>query len=238
MLEAVLDEVKTKDYDAAIFAAAVLDFVPDKVLDEKVKSGSTVGLTLVPAPKIITEVDKLGKHLFKVGFKLEYNKAREELLDIAHAALLKNRCQLVVANDINTITGKEHLAMIITPERGVTDAATKHDIVEKLTEKLETRLNSTWLSTVYLNDEERYGFGDWEWSSPKDYSAEDFRCIGLRLGDIGLLPVYHGHTFGNYSIRKGSGFLITGRNADKQNLTLNGIAYVEGIDFEKKKNML
>ena len=35
MLEAVLDEVKTKDYDAAIFAAAVLDFVPDKVLDEK-----------------------------------------------------------------------------------------------------------------------------------------------------------------------------------------------------------
>lgn len=222
MLESVLNEVRDNSYDAAIFAAAVLDFVPDKALDEKVKSGSAVDLRLVPAPKIITEVDKLGKHLFKVGFKLEYNKSKEELLDIAYGALLKNRCQLVIANDIKSIGSKSHPAMIITPERGVTEAATKQDIVEKLAEKLETRLNSTWLSTVYLDEK-------------IEFHVEIFSRIGQRLDSMGLLPVYHGHTFGNYSARHKEGFLITGRNIDKKEPTPESTVYVKGIDFEKKE---
>ena len=52
-------------------------------------------------PKIIEQVKKLSPYTFLVGFKLLDKVSEEELFDVGFNLLRKNRCNLVLANDIS-----------------------------------------------------------------------------------------------------------------------------------------
>lgn len=99
MLKEVMNTLSENEIACFISAAAVLDFVPEKMIDEKMQSGQNLTINLVPSSKIIKEVRKKYKDLLIVGFKVESGLSDEELEIRAREKIREGICDLVVAND-------------------------------------------------------------------------------------------------------------------------------------------
>ena len=96
MLEAVRDSIT--DTDCAIFAAAVADYRPAKIADQKIKkSADSMHLVLERTPDILGSMRALGYRGLLVGFAAE----TENLLENARGKLVKKGCDLIVANDVS-----------------------------------------------------------------------------------------------------------------------------------------
>jgi len=113
MAEAVWREAA--DADVLIMAAAVADFRPRVISEQKIKKQAgqeTMQLDLVRNPDIIAGVDVPG--LLKIGFAAE----TEHLADHALAKARSKGLAMIVANDaVRTIGSAESEAMLIFPER-------------------------------------------------------------------------------------------------------------------------
>lgn len=131
-----------KRYDAVIHNMSVLDFQPDTVRQEKTSSGVEEWIVrLVPTPKVVALVKNLAPETFLVAFKLEVGKTREELRTIAYDFLKKNRCDLVIANDLRQIEGGEHTGYFVTPEGSIAKTAVgKEAIARDLVQYLDEHL--------------------------------------------------------------------------------------------------
>ncbi len=142
-LVAVFKQEIPRRYDAVIHPMAVLDFQPDVVRSEK--TGSAVEewvVRLVPTPKVIGLVKDLAPDTFLVGFKLEVGKTKEELREIAYEFLKRNRCDLVIANDLREIEGGQHTGYFITQEGRITHVAVGKDAIARdLVEYLDRHLD-------------------------------------------------------------------------------------------------
>ncbi len=142
-LVAVFKQELAHRYDALIHPMAVLDFQPDSV--RPYKTGSSVEewvVRLVPTPKAVKLVKDLAPDTFLVGFKLEIGKTPEELRQIAYDFLKRNRCDLVIANDLQEIEGGRHTGYFITPDGKVAQFVVgKEAIARALAEYLEERLD-------------------------------------------------------------------------------------------------
>lgn len=132
-----------KHYHALIHPMAVLDFQPDAV--RPYKTGSNVEewiVRLIPTPKAIKLVKDLAPDTFLVAFKLEIGKSVEELRQIAFDFLSRNRCDLVIANDLREIEGGRHTGYFITPDGAIAESAVgKEAIARALAEYLEAHLD-------------------------------------------------------------------------------------------------
>ena len=96
--------------------------------------GSPV-LLLTQTPKIISLLRPLAPKAVIVGFKLLSRVSREELLNVAHALLRKNGCDLVLANDGSEIRGDSHHAYLIGPDKQVIrEMFTKQEIAAQIAE--------------------------------------------------------------------------------------------------------
>ncbi len=141
-LVAVFREELPKRYDAVIHPMAVLDFQPDSV--RSYKTGSDVEewvIRLVPTQKAIKIVKDLAPDTFLVGFKLEIGKEPRELQSIALEFLKRNRCDLVVANDLKEIEAGRHTGYFVTPNGKVIKTAVgKEAIARALIEYLDEEL--------------------------------------------------------------------------------------------------
>lgn len=93
-------------------------------------------LMLKPTPKIISLIKKYSPDTYLVGFKLLNGVKYEELINVACKLRDKNRCDLVVANDLATIKKGKHRAYIIDSCDCVIEATTKEDIAKKLVKKI------------------------------------------------------------------------------------------------------
>jgi len=128
-------------YDAVVHPMAVLDFAPEEVRREKVGSEEAWVVRLVPTPKAIQLVKELSPRTFLVGFKLEVGKAREELVRIAHESLVRNRADVMVANDLEEIDRGVHRGYFVGPDGQVLRVAEgKEEIARAVVELLEERL--------------------------------------------------------------------------------------------------
>lgn len=120
MYNAVMSELSTKSYDAAIMSAAIADFKPAKKLPKKMetrKKGQFI-LQLSPTKKIVNEVKRASKNprIFLVAFKADYNKSNEEMASEALKKMTECDCDLVVANDVGrkgSETGSETNEVIV-----------------------------------------------------------------------------------------------------------------------------
>ena len=85
--------------DAAVFAAAVADYRPANVSEQKIKkTGETLTLELVKTPDILGSVrGEFGFAGTLVGFAAE----TQNLLENARAKLQKKGCDLVIANNVS-----------------------------------------------------------------------------------------------------------------------------------------
>lgn len=125
--------------NAAFFAAAVADYTPKQVADQKIKkSGDTFVLEMVKTKDILGSArDPIGFTGFLVGFAAE----TENLEANARIKLEKKGCDLIVANDVSRddigFDSEENEALLVFADRTETFAkAPKHDLAMYLVSML------------------------------------------------------------------------------------------------------
>ncbi len=149
--------LKNEKIDYFIHTMAVADYMVDYVttLDKMKKSflnnsdmevikdtkissyENNLVLVLKPTPKIISLIKKESPLTYLVGFKLLDDVSKKELIEVATRLRDKNKCDLVVANDLEDIRNKEHKAYIIDKEDKVVKASDKEDIAKKLVRMMD-----------------------------------------------------------------------------------------------------
>lgn len=93
-------------------------------------------IVLKPTLKIISIIKKLSPSTYLVGFKLLDGVSKEELIEVAKELRNKNKCDLVVANDLETIRNGEHIGYIIDKNNEIEEAHGKDDIAKKLVRRM------------------------------------------------------------------------------------------------------
>ena len=149
--------LKNEKIDYFIHTMAVADYMVDYVTtvdkmkksflnngdmevikDTKISSyENNLVLVLKPTPKIISLIKKESPLTYLVGFKLLDGVSKKELIEVATRLRDKNKCDLVVANDLEDIRNKEHKAYIIDKEDKVVEASDKEDIAKKLVRMMD-----------------------------------------------------------------------------------------------------
>lgn len=108
------------------------------IKDTKISSyENNLVLVLKPTPKIISLIKKESPLTYLVGFKLLDGVSKKELIEVATRLRDKNKCDLVVANDLKDIRNKEHKAYIIDKEDKIVEASDKEDIAKKLVRMMD-----------------------------------------------------------------------------------------------------
>ena len=94
-------------------------------------------IVLKPTPKIISIIKDISPSTYLVGFKLLDGVSYEELISVAKKLRDKNKCDFVVANDLENIRGGCHIAYIIDRGDNIEEAYGKDDIAKKLVKKIK-----------------------------------------------------------------------------------------------------
>ncbi len=114
-------KLKNKKYDVIIHAMAVVDYVPNRTKSNKTPSEKEEWeIKLVKTPKVINIIRKIWPETYLVGFKLEVNKRKDELIKIARSFMKKRKADLIVANDYKTISNNRHIAYLISNDGNTT----------------------------------------------------------------------------------------------------------------------
>lgn len=74
---------------------------------------------LVKTPKVINIIRITWPEAFLVGFKLEVNRTKDEIIKIARRFLTKSKANLIVANDYKYISRNRHIAYMVTGDRKI-----------------------------------------------------------------------------------------------------------------------
>ena len=108
--------------DIAIFAAAVADYTPAIVADQKIKkSGEELNLTLTKTKDVLGSArEVMGFNGTLVGFAAETEHVEEN----ARGKCLRKKCDLVVANDVSRqdigFDSEENEVTLVFPDRSET----------------------------------------------------------------------------------------------------------------------
>lgn len=94
-------------------------------------------IVLKQTPKIISIIKDLSPQTYLVGFKLLDGVSKEELISVAKKLRDKNKCDLVVANDLATIRNGEHISYIIDKNNEIEESHGKDDIAKKLVRRMK-----------------------------------------------------------------------------------------------------
>ena len=147
MLNAVVEELKAKKYDAAILSAAASDWGPaDRKMEKTPSDQGEWILRLKALPKVIAQVKRVDPEVLLVGFKAEYNVSEEELIDRSLRRLREMEMDLIVANDVSRekrgFGVDTNEVYIVDPSRGVLHIplTTKKEIATKLLDKVKSQL--------------------------------------------------------------------------------------------------
>lgn len=148
----VRNVLENNDIDVFIHSMAVSDYKVDYVStleklknneefsmnDNKISSSlSDLVIVLKPTKKIISIIKALSPNTYLVGFKLLDNVTKDKLIEVATNLMIKNKCNLVVANDLENIRNGRHIGYIIDEENNVINAEGKDDIAKKLVRRIK-----------------------------------------------------------------------------------------------------
>lgn len=116
----------------------ILDLIcknKENLTDSKISSNQeNLIIKLKKTPKIISLIKKISPSTYLVGFKLLDNVSEENLINTAVNLKNRNKCNLVVANDLENIRNGNHKAFIIKTFDDYITAYGKEDIAKKLIE--------------------------------------------------------------------------------------------------------
>ena len=138
--------------DYFIHSMAVSDYMVDYVTNlESIKSNNikvindtkissnedNLVIVLKPTPKIISIIKNISPETYLVGFKLLDGVSKEELISVAKKLRDKNKCDLVVANDLKNIRKGNHKAYLIDKKDEIEEVNGKDLIAKKLVRRLK-----------------------------------------------------------------------------------------------------
>jgi len=104
-----------KPYDAVILAAAASDYGIDNPVQGKIRSAGDMTIDLKSLPKLISKIKEWNPSIKLVGFKLLVNSTDNDLVNEATKSIEKNKCDMVVANDLRDIKNNDHRLIIVKP---------------------------------------------------------------------------------------------------------------------------
>ncbi len=114
LVKVIREKLKKKKFDAIVHAMAVADYVPARAKSDKTPSKKKEWLLkLIKTPKVITIIRDLWPDALLVGFKLEVNRTKDDLIKTARRFLIKSRANVIVANDYKNISRKRHIAYMV-----------------------------------------------------------------------------------------------------------------------------
>lgn len=93
-------------------------------------------LFLKKTPKIISLVKEWNPAIHLIGFKLLVDVTEDHLVEIARKSLIKNRADLIIANDLTHISANRHRAIFVENDHLQT-VQTKEEIANLLLEKIQ-----------------------------------------------------------------------------------------------------
>ncbi len=156
-LERIVKELlNTQVIDGFIHSMAVSDYMVDYVTnmnklkesiiygdkvevinDSKISSNEEdLVIVLKPTPKIISMIKVISPNTYLVGFKLLNGVLVEDLIEVAKDLRDRNNCDMVVANDLETIREGKHIAYLIDKEDNITECRGKDEIAKKLVKSM------------------------------------------------------------------------------------------------------
>jgi phosphopantothenoylcysteine synthetase/decarboxylase len=140
-LHALLRErIGARYFAGLVHAAAVSDYRPAAPAAGKLDSSAPeLLLRLVPNPKLVDEVKSLDPEIVLVAFKLTANLTREAMLRSAQALRRRSEAELVVANDLATLTVERHPALLLDAEGVLAEAETPEALAGPLLAQLTRR---------------------------------------------------------------------------------------------------
>jgi len=101
MLETVITQLKEKNVDVFIGAAAVADWKLKKQAQGKLPSSKNFSIELFPTEKIIEKVKKLSPATVLVAFKAEHGLNEKQLIAKSYERLKQVQADYIVANDVS-----------------------------------------------------------------------------------------------------------------------------------------
>jgi phosphopantothenoylcysteine synthetase/decarboxylase len=133
--------LRETSYDVIVHSSAVADFRPQNPFNGKIKSDVTdLNILLSPTPKLIDMIRTLARSSFLVAFKLEVGKNEHELIEAGWGSLQRHGSDLVIANNLEQMSGEEHVAFIIEPSHQVLRVENKAQLCTRLAEKIACHL--------------------------------------------------------------------------------------------------
>lgn len=112
---------------AGVFAAAVLDFAPEKIERTKVSSKKSWSVRFRATPKIIDEVHQKFPSLRRIGFKLEWRSpSRRDAFVIRY--MQEKQLDGLCLNFLSQIRGKAHPALLYFNDGTFSRAKSKQEI--------------------------------------------------------------------------------------------------------------
>lgn len=131
-IEAVIHAMAVSDYMVKELTT-LEDIREGKTLDASKKISSDIEnlvIVMKKTPKVIQSIKKWNPETLLVGFKLLSNVSREELIQVGHGLLLKNRCTFVMANDLKEMNESGHKGYLIHEDKTYDRMETKEEIAE------------------------------------------------------------------------------------------------------------
>ncbi|MBP9477519.1 MAG: bifunctional phosphopantothenoylcysteine decarboxylase/phosphopantothenate--cysteine ligase CoaBC [Sebaldella sp.] len=99
----------SKDKDIIIATAAVADFRPEYISDNKIKKGEDLIVKFIKNPDILLELGKEKKDNILIGFAAE----SENLLENAKGKLERKNLDMIVANSVNYFGSEENKVFLL-----------------------------------------------------------------------------------------------------------------------------
>jgi phosphopantothenate-cysteine ligase len=221
-LRNIVQNVEVKNLDNYIEECRVLS-------NSKISSNiEEPAVVLRKTPKVIKKIKEISPYTFLVGFKLLENVSEEELFDVGFDLLRKNRCNLVLANDIKKIREGNHRGLLIYPEKTFDIIEGKDNIAEYIYKKSMERYNVGHPKSIQVSSDNKIS----------EDVFHKFYGMGLFLNQNDFLPKVINHdrvdkvgTYGNMSARVDGGFYMTCRNVDKSKLNKSDLSFIENVDM-------
>ena len=139
MLDAVMDNISGTN--VFIGVAAVADYRPKQLAHEKIKKdGEDLTLSLIKNPDIISEVAKLSKGPFTVGFAAETNS----IIENGKQKLLSKKLDLLFANNATESFNSDSISLTAITSENEFEIATanKNVVAQEILKLISERINS------------------------------------------------------------------------------------------------
>jgi phosphopantothenate--cysteine ligase len=95
-------------------------------------------MVLEKTPKVIQRIKEIQPQTILVGFKLLVDVSEETLFQVARGSLAKSHGDYVLANDLTTIKGNQHIGHLLTANDKVGTGHTKSEIATLIVDTLLT----------------------------------------------------------------------------------------------------